>query len=69
MQVSSQDKCITFYHRKGCARPIVIEAWYGKYKLAGDPEHLNFLYYSGLGARNGAGFGLFDVLDAGFSTP
>jgi CRISPR-associated endoribonuclease Cas6 len=69
LQVSEQDKCITFYHRKNLVRPIVIEAWYGIYELNGIPEHLNFLYYSGLGARNGAGFGLFDVLEDDVNTP
>lgn len=69
LQVSNQDKCVTFYHRKNFARPIVIEAWYGHYRLAGPSEYLNFLYYSGLGARNGAGFGLFDVIEDGFNTP
>jgi len=67
--ISQRDKCITFYHRKNLARPIVIEAWYGNYRLVGPSEYLNFLYYSGLGARNGAGFGLFDVIEDGFNTP
>jgi CRISPR/Cas system endoribonuclease Cas6 (RAMP superfamily) len=35
----------------------------GEYQLEGSPELLNFALGVGLGARNSAGFGLFDVVD------
>jgi len=59
--VSSRDKYITLY--KKAKRPdekdLYITGWRGEYELSGRPEHLNFLYYCGLGARNSDGFGMF----------
>lgn len=61
LTLSPKNKCLTFYHRQNQPR-IIIEAWYGRYLLEGQPEYLTFLYYTGLGDRNAAGFGLFDLL-------
>ncbi len=38
---------------------IYVTAWYGKFRLSGTPEVLDFLYHCGLGARNSQGFGMF----------
>ena len=56
VNVGARDKYVTTY--KG----IHISGWRGEYTLAGNPEHLNFLYYCGLGARNSSGFGMFEVI-------
>lgn len=56
VNVDAKDKYVTTY--KG----IHINGWRGEYKLSGNPEHLNFLYYCGLGARNSDGFGMFEVI-------
>jgi len=55
ISVSAKDKYVTTY--KG----IHITAWRGEYQLIGYPEHLNFLYYCGIGARNSDGFGMFKI--------
>lgn len=38
-----------------------ITAWYGDFILHGSPQVLDFLYHTGLGARNSQGFGMFDL--------
>lgn len=42
---------------------IYLTAWGGQYLLKGKPEYLNFLYNTGLGAKNAGGFGMFHVLE------
>ena len=54
--VGQRDKCVTQF--KG----TWITAWYGRYQLKGDPQALQFLYHTGLGAKNSMGFGLFDLM-------
>lgn len=44
---------------------VNIIAWYGDYTLKGRPEHLQLLYDLGIGARNAAGFGMFNALSGG----
>lgn len=41
---------------------IWVTAYHGKFHLTGEPETLNFLYQTGLGAKSSQGFGMFDVL-------
>lgn len=40
-----------------------LTAWYGRFELRGAPELIDFLYQTGLGAKNSEGFGMFDPLD------
>lgn len=56
VKYNERDRYFTKY--KG----FYIEAWKGVYELSGEPEYLNFVYDSGLGAKNSQGFGLFEVL-------
>ena len=42
---------------------IYITAWYGDFVLGGSPQVLDFLYHTGLGARNSQGFGMFEPVD------
>lgn len=37
--------------------------WRGEYLLTGKPEYLTFLYDCGLGQRNAAGFGMFQIVE------
>ena len=41
-----------------------ITAWYGTYRLEGDPRLIDLLYQVGLGAKNSEGYGLFQVVDS-----
>lgn len=54
-KISPRDKVVTRY--KG----IYITGWKGIYEISGLPEHLNFLYDVGLGAKNAQGFGMFEI--------
>ena len=56
ISIRPKDKVVTRY--KG----NYITAWRGIYELKAKPEYLNFLYYCGLGSRNSAGFGMFEVM-------
>ncbi len=51
-------------HRKVVTRykQLWLTAYYGKFRLAGSEEVLNFLYNTGLGAKNSQGFGMFQVI-------
>ncbi len=40
----------------------IIKGWEGLYKIQGDPNILEFLYQSGLGARNSKGFGMWEIV-------
>lgn len=55
-QIGQKDKVVTVF------KNTIITAWRGEYTLIGNPEHLNFLYYCGLGDRNSNGFGMFEVI-------
>ncbi len=57
VKVEKRDRIVTNY--KG----IHYTAWYGQYQLRGERKHLDFLYNIGLGSKNGAGFGMFNVLE------
>lgn len=57
VRVSQRDKVVTQF------KQIYITGYMGEYHLEGDLELLNFALATGLGARNSAGFGLFDVVD------
>lgn len=58
LSVGDRDKNVTNY--KG----TWLTGWKGDYLLTGKPEYLLFLYDTGLGLRNAAGFGLFEVLES-----
>ena len=53
LYVGPRDKVVTLF--KG----IYVTAWKGEYLLRGRPDHLTFLYYTGLGSKNSGGFGMF----------
>lgn len=55
VSVSERDKTVTV------VKNTIITAWRGEYILKGNPEYLNFLYYCGIGDRNSAGFGMFEI--------
>lgn len=57
LSVGRQDKVVTQY--KG----TWMTGWKGIYRLQGEADALTFLYDAGLGQRNAAGFGMFDVID------
>lgn len=56
LSVGQRDKCVT--QIKG----TWVNAWYGTYLLKGSPQAIQFLYHTGLGAKNSMGFGLFDIV-------
>ena len=41
---------------------IYVNAWLGQYCLKGERKYLDFLYQTGLGAKNAQGFGMFGIL-------
>ncbi len=49
-------KTVTKY--KGC----YVTAWSGRYTLSCARKYLDFLYQTGLGSKNGQGFGMFEIL-------
>lgn len=53
VEVEDKDKLVMKYRKQ------VIIAYKGKYRLRGKPEHLDFLYRTGLGSKNFMGFGMF----------
>ena len=53
--ILEKDKYLTKY--KG----FFINGWKGIYQLSGERKYLDFLYQTGLGAKNSQGFGMFDV--------
>ena len=54
--VSDRDKVVAKF------KDFYLTGWKGKYLLEGEPEYLDFLYQTGIGARNSQGFGLFDIV-------
>jgi len=42
---------------------IWITAYHGIFQLYGEPEHLQFMYDVGLGAKTSQGFGMFEVIE------
>lgn len=42
-------------------KDIPVEAWSGIYKISGDPELIQVTYESGLGSKNSAGFGMWEL--------
>ena len=45
-----------------CYKGLWITAYHGTFQLCGKPEYLNFLYNTGIGAKNSQGFGMFEVV-------
>ncbi len=43
-------------------RDTYFTGWTGRFLLDANPETMSFLYYTGLGAGNSRGFGMFDLL-------
>lgn len=56
ISVKRKDKVVTKF--KG----TIINAWGGTYELRATPKLINFAHQVGLGGRNSAGFGLFEVI-------
>lgn len=56
VEVTSKDRYLTKY--KG----FYINGWKGIYKLSGKRKYLDFLYQTGIGAKNSQGFGMFEVI-------
>ena len=50
---SDDDKCVTHYKKS------IINAWYGTYHIKAPSHLLEFIYYTGIGSKNSAGFGTF----------
>ncbi|MCM1082937.1 MAG: CRISPR-associated endoribonuclease Cas6 [Clostridium sp.] len=61
LRVSARDKYVTRY------KNYYITAWKGIYRLSGKRKYLDFLYQTGLGAKNAQGFGMFDIIDLTYS--
>lgn len=55
IDVNLKDKYVTKF------KDTYITAWRGDYILEGSKEYINFLYYTGLGAKNSEGFGMFSI--------
>lgn len=55
ISVTKKDKLVIRF------KDHVIIAYKGIYRLEGDPQFLDFLYRTGLGAKNSMGFGMFRV--------
>ena len=56
VKVSEHDKVVAHY------KDMILTGWKGVYQLRGTSDLINFLYYTGLGERNGQGFGMFDFV-------
>lgn len=56
LSVGRPDKTVTKI--KG----TIVNAWGGTYLLKGSPTALEFLYHTGLGAKNSMGFGVFEII-------
>jgi CRISPR-associated endoribonuclease Cas6 len=56
LSVGLRDKCVTKIKKTW------VTAWGGTYLLKGEPKALEFLYHTGLGAKNSMGFGAFEIL-------
>ncbi len=54
--VKPQDKCVTKY------KDIYITGYSGIYLLEGTRKYLNFLYQTGVGAKNSQGFGMIETV-------
>lgn len=57
LNVFQKDKYVTKY--KG----FYISGWRGEYILRGNRKYIDFLYQTGLGAKNSQGFGMFNVIE------
>lgn len=55
--VNEKDKYVTRY------KNYYITGWKGIYRLSGRRKYLDFLYQTGLGAKNAQGFGMFDLFE------
>lgn len=56
INADEKDKQVTKY------KNFIIQAYGGTYQLTGNPEYLDFLYQTGIGAKNAQGFGMFQVI-------
>jgi len=55
-----------YYFRKRIGREIkmiIIKGWLGKFNLYGSSDYLEFAYSTGLGSRNSAGFGMWELIN------
>ncbi len=53
--VSPRDKYVTRY------KDFIVSGWKGQYVLTGKRKYLDFLFQTGIGARNSQGFGMFEI--------
>lgn len=57
-------KTINRNHKKVTRyKGTILSGWMGEYTISGPVELLNFWYETGLGSRNGQGFGMFQVVN------
>lgn len=54
--VGEKQKCITFFKNTSLC------GWRGRYRIAAPAELMKVLYLTGIGERNGQGFGMFDLV-------
>lgn len=54
--VHARDKIVTKY------KNFYYSGWKGEYILSGPCEYLDFLFQTGIGAKNAQGFGMFEVM-------
>ncbi|MCX7661646.1 MAG: CRISPR-associated endoribonuclease Cas6 [Candidatus Omnitrophica bacterium] len=61
-KVSNSDQKVILYKKQKTnqAKPTVIKAWMGLYKIQGDPRLIELSYDCGLGAKNSQGFGMWE---------
>lgn len=57
--VGNNKKYVTLYKKPN----IYITGYNGYYIIEGNPMYIEFLYYTGLGARNSCGFGCFEIVE------
>ena len=62
LSVVPEDRC-SFRKQVTQFKTTRINAWFGAFELTGEPAVLNFLYDTGLGAKNSQGFGMFRIID------
>lgn len=57
VDIRDRNKYVTKY------KDFYISGWSGKYYLSGKRKYLDFLYQTGIGAKNSQGFGMFRVME------
>ena len=60
-KVDKNKNCITTFFKGSNGYTTVIKGWTGLYKICGSEELIRFSYDTGLGSKNSAGFGMWDI--------